>query len=66
VSVALGPPEPAVATEVEPPRTGIGEQARSGLRYVGRNQQLIVAFVLLGGLALSKSAFPFSRYDRSA
>jgi peptide/nickel transport system permease protein len=52
VSVAIGPPEPAAATDVQPPRTGLGEQARSGMRYVGRNRQLIVAFVLLGGLAL--------------
>ena len=51
MSIALGPPEPATATEALPSE-GLREQARSGLSYLGRNRQLIVAIVLLGGLAL--------------
>src|SRR5918912_2294173 len=48
MSVAVRPAAPPV----ELPSGGLGERARSGLRYLGRNRQLIMGLVLLGALAL--------------
>src|SRR5262249_4688865 len=49
VGIAVGSASPTVEVPVE---NQLREQARSGLRYIGRNQQLIVGLVLLGALAL--------------
>jgi peptide/nickel transport system permease protein len=50
VGIAIGQPAPTI-TEV-PVETAFGEQARSGLRYLGRNRQLILGLALLGALLL--------------
>jgi peptide/nickel transport system permease protein len=49
VSVAVGQSAPILKVQHE---SEFGNQARSGLRYLGRNRQLIVGIVLLGALVL--------------
>ncbi len=49
MGIAIGQAAPTVEV---PEENQVGDQARSGLRYLGRNKQLIVGLVLLGALAL--------------
>jgi len=49
MSIAVGQAAPSIEIPVE---NQFGEQARGGLRYLGRNRQLILGLVMLGALAL--------------
>jgi peptide/nickel transport system permease protein len=49
VGIAVGQSAPRIQVVDE---NAFGEQARSGLRYLGRNRQLVVGLVLLGALLL--------------
>jgi peptide/nickel transport system permease protein len=49
VGIAVGQSTPTIQVVDE---NAFGEQARSGLRYLGRNHQLILGLVLLGALFL--------------
>ena len=45
MGIAVGQAAPAVKVAAD---NEFGEQARSGLRYLGRNRQLILGLALLG------------------
>src|SRR5258708_31849593 len=49
MGIAVGQAAPTINVSAE---SQFGEQARSGLRYLGRNRQLILGLALLGALAL--------------
>src|SRR5258708_36678550 len=49
MGIAVGQAAPPIQAPAE---SRVGEQARSGLRYMGRNRQLILGLALLGALAL--------------
>jgi peptide/nickel transport system permease protein len=49
VGIAVGQSAPTIEVPAE---NALGEQARSGLRYLARNRQLILGLVLLGSLLL--------------
>ncbi len=49
MGIALGQSAPTIDV---PTQSAFGEQARGGLRYLGRNRQLILGLVLLGALLL--------------
>jgi peptide/nickel transport system permease protein len=49
VGIAVGQAAPTIQA---PAQSAFGEQARGGLRYLGRNRQLILGLALLGALLL--------------
>jgi peptide/nickel transport system permease protein len=49
MGIAIGQAAPTVETPTE---GGFQDQARGGLRYLGRNRQLIIGLVFLGAIAL--------------
>src|SRR5438132_10926129 len=49
MGIAVGQAAPTINAPAE---SQFGEQARSGLRYLARNRQLILGLTLLGALAL--------------
>ena len=49
MGIAVGQSAPTIQVAAE---GGFQDQARSGLSYLGRNRQLILGIVLLGGLLL--------------
>src|SRR5438477_12711390 len=49
MGIAVGQAAPSIEVPAE---NQFGEQTRSGLRYLGRNRQLILGIALLSGLAL--------------